>query len=155
MNLVISSNQLHSFNQCYTGLMGLFLPPTMLFGSMMVINYWKCVKIDSSSKSVGKPPSVQTDGWRYCPYTGCSGEFVKCLFGMLGIVKCLCSDTAVTWDILNLNHFFIFRQNRLTWSIRYFQFSFSWHFQYQLFWFLYLILMIPWISVSIIQWKSF
>ncbi|KAL5254196.1 hypothetical protein ACHWQZ_G013836 [Mnemiopsis leidyi] len=60
--------------QAEIGLMGLFLPPTMLFGSMMVINYWKCVKIDSSSKSVGKPPSVQTDGWRYCPYTGCSGS---------------------------------------------------------------------------------
>jgi len=56
------------------GYIGLFLPPTLVFVSMTVINYWKCVKVDSSAKSAGKAPSIQTDGWRYCPYSGCSGS---------------------------------------------------------------------------------
>lgn len=56
------------------GLIWLFLPPTMVAVSTLVTNYWKCVWVDSSTHSLVEKPTVQQDGWRYCPYSSCAGS---------------------------------------------------------------------------------
>eukprot|EP00116_Pleurobrachia_bachei_P005597 sb/3465859/ len=62
------------FVQYEIGFLWLFIGPTLLFNSALVTNYWKCILVDSSAKSLKNVPHIQTDGWRYCPYDGCSGS---------------------------------------------------------------------------------
>lgn len=56
------------------GLVWLFAIPSMMLTSVVLVNYWKCVCTDSTVRSMSSVPNVQTEGWRYCPYSGCSGS---------------------------------------------------------------------------------
>ena len=56
-----------------SGYLWLFISPSLVFCSLLVINFWKCYCVDTTAKSVGDAPQIQTEGWRYCPYHGCAG----------------------------------------------------------------------------------
>lgn len=56
------------------GYLQFFLIPSLVFSCLFAINYWKCYCFDTTAKSYKDVPSIQTEGWRYCPYEGCAGS---------------------------------------------------------------------------------